>query len=180
MVRPYAYKVKILRKQRQNLLLNRAGDARLFFADVDIHFAADSEFLQIDSRFDGVAGFGDQMAGVVGFKAVHVDAVAVHRLADVVAGAVKEIFSVAGFFDHAAGGLVHLPALQRFAGLDGLLDQFDGGIASFAHHFKNLGNFVGHFRAQIPDPGDVVIDAAGGSLLTPDVEEEQVAFLDRG
>src|SRR5258708_7237845 len=102
---------KLLGKQGQNFLLNCARDAGFFFVDVNIHFAADSELGQVDSRFDGVAGFGDQVAGVVGFEAIHVDAVAVHRLSDAVAGAMKEIFAVACFFYDATPGVVDLPAL---------------------------------------------------------------------
>ena len=110
------------------------------------------------------------------FEAVHVDAVAVNGLADVVAGAMIKIFCVAGFFDDGAGGVVDLPALQRLAGGDAGEDEIDGGVAGGFDDAENFGEFFGDFSAEIADPGDVVVDAAGFGLLGEDVEEEEVAF----
>ncbi len=91
--------------------MNGAGDTGFVFVDVDVDFAAQAEIRQVDAGFDGVAGAGDQMADVVSFEAVHVDAIAVNGFPEAVAGAVSEIFAVAGFFDDGAGSFVDLPAL---------------------------------------------------------------------
>ena len=120
------------------------------------------------------------MARVVRFQAIHVDAVAMNRLANIVASAMEEILAVAGFLNHAARRAIHLPALQRLAGLHALLNQIHSGIAGFAHYSENLRVFLRHLRAQIADPGDVVIDAPRRLLLAPNIEQQQVAFLDRG
>jgi len=88
-----------------------AGYVGLVFVDVDVNFAADAEVFQVDAGLDGGAGARDELAHVVSFEAVHVGAVAVDGFADVVAGAMDEIFAEAGFFDVVAGDFVYFPAL---------------------------------------------------------------------
>src|SRR4029077_21118354 len=46
----------ILSEQREDALLDGPGDTRLLSVYVNVHFAADAELLQVDSRFDGEAG----------------------------------------------------------------------------------------------------------------------------
>src|SRR5260370_37473308 len=99
-------------------MLNGAGDASLAVARVNVHFAADSELRQINSRLDGKAGARSDAANVFGFESVHVGAVAVDTLADAVSGAVKEILCVAGFSDDVAGHFVHLPSADGLARAD--------------------------------------------------------------
>src|SRR5208282_1800969 len=100
-------------KQRQNLFLHRAGDARFFLADVDIHLAAHAELGQVDSRFDREARARHDLAVVARFEAVHVGAIAVNFLADAVPGAVDEIFSVARLANRLARHTIHFPAVNQ-------------------------------------------------------------------
>ena len=78
-----------------------------------VHFAANAEFLQIDSGLDREAGVRQQKTLVVGLEVVEVRAVTVQFRADVVAGAVGEIFRVAGVTDDGASRIVCLPAGDR-------------------------------------------------------------------
>src|SRR5438105_8353133 len=73
----------------------------------------------------------DEMARVVRFEAIHVHAVAMNFFADAVARAMKEVFPVSGFFNNATGGLVHMPALERFALRDVSANQFHSLVARF-------------------------------------------------
>src|ERR1700738_1713784 len=104
-----------LREERQDLLLHRTGHARFALTDVNIHFAADPKLPQVDPRLNRRARARNQMTNIMRFEPIHVDAVAVHALADAVACAVEKIFTVASSFDHAPRGIIHLPALQRLA-----------------------------------------------------------------
>jgi len=61
---------------------------------------------------------------------------------------VKEVFSVAGFFDDAAGGLVHLPALQRFAGLMDFWISSTAASRASRTTLKTLANLSGTFAPK--------------------------------
>ena len=64
--------------------------------DDHVDFGPDAEVVEVDARLDREAGAGQQPPVVVRFVVVHVDAVAVHRLAEAVAGAVQDLVAVAG------------------------------------------------------------------------------------
>src|ERR1700719_2886674 len=87
----------ILGEQREDALLDGPRDTRFLSVYVDIHFAADAELFQVDSRFDGEAGMRQNRAQVVGLETIHIGAVTVHFLTDTVASAMDEIFAVARF-----------------------------------------------------------------------------------
>src|SRR5262249_6804814 len=127
------------REKRHDLLLRlAAGDvdhAGLVHEDVDL--AADAELGQVDAGLDRETGARQDAAILVRLQVVHVGAVAVRLLADGVAGAVDEIFPVAGLVDHLAGGLVHLPALQYHAVLKTLADAVDGGVTGRGHDVED-------------------------------------------
>ena len=80
--------------------------------DVDVDFCAKAVvFLGvIDAGFDGEEGAWEDAAFLVGFEVVEVSAVAVDFLAEAVACAVDEEFSVASVVNQFACGLIHLPA----------------------------------------------------------------------
>src|SRR5262249_5202311 len=112
-------------------LRGSAGDVYLA-AGIDEHIdlAADAELRQVDPWLDGEAGARQDAALLVGLQVVHVGAVAVDLLTDRVAGAVAEVFAVAGRLDHRPGRLIHLPALERFARGERRSHPLDGRIAS--------------------------------------------------
>src|SRR6516164_1491304 len=114
-----------LREKREQFFLNCAGDARLFFTDIDVHFAANTKFRKIDAGLDGGTSTGNQMTNVVRFDSVHISAVAMNGSTDVVAGAMEEIFPETGFFNDPARGIVHLPALKRLPFCDAREDEID-------------------------------------------------------
>src|SRR5271165_3022293 len=99
-------------EKRQDSRLDRAGHAGFLFVHIHIHFRAHAKLREVDSGLDGIAGARDQVTLILSFESIHVNAIAVHRGADVVAGAMKEIFSVAGLFHNASRGFIHLPSLQ--------------------------------------------------------------------
>ena len=82
-------------------------------ADTDhIDLSADAEIVEIHAGFDREAGAREEPAIVVGFVVVHVDAVAVHGLAEAVAGAVQDRVAVAGVFSTVRRGAIDFPAAQ--------------------------------------------------------------------
>src|SRR5213079_1324127 len=84
-----------------------AGDVNLpGGVDVHVHLAAHAELRQVNAGFDTEAGSADDAPVVARFEAVDVRAVAVHLLADVVPGAVREVLAVARVLDHGARRVV--------------------------------------------------------------------------
>src|SRR5205823_6580782 len=97
-------------QDRQHLGLQPACDVdRPPAIDEDVDLAPDTELLEIDPRLDREAGAAQDQALLVGLQVVHVGAIAVDFLADIVAGAVDEIAAIAGLVNHAATGGVDLP-----------------------------------------------------------------------
>src|SRR6476619_4795757 len=64
--------------------------------DQDIYLTADSESGEVDSRLYRETGSGQDQTILASFEAVHVGAIAVNFLADVVAGAMNVLGAVAG------------------------------------------------------------------------------------
>ena len=64
--------------------------------DEDVDLASDAELVEVNSGLDREAGPAQDQALVVRFEVVHVGAVAVDFLADVVADAVNELWAVTG------------------------------------------------------------------------------------
>src|SRR5437660_2522850 len=150
-------------QQRQNFFLHGACDACFTVANINVHFAAHPELRQIDPRLNGVARSWNQMAAIVSFRSIHVHAIAVDRLADVMAGAMDKIFSVPGFFDDATRGPVHLPALRWFARSDRRLDKRHGIVSRPHNYLEYPVEFFRNLGAEIADPCDVVVNASGKS-----------------
>ncbi len=63
-----------------------------------------------------------------------------------------------------ANRVVHLPALDLFAGVEGLLHRLDADIARVAHDLEDLTLFVAG-RTDRAGPGDVVVDGVGPAVL---------------
>ena len=118
-----------------------AGNAGAAFVDVDIYFAADAEFREIDAGLDGSTRTRNEAAHIVSFQIIHIRAVSMNCFSNVVAGAMEKIFSVAGFFDDGARGFIDLPALQRLAGGGAGADQVHCLVASIGDGAKNFGVF---------------------------------------
>ena len=97
--------------------------------DIDLAANADSHVRHVDSRLDGEEGSGDQLAVIVGFEVIEVGSIAVDAFVKAVAGAVDEIFSIAGLCDHAAGNSVEVTAANFFATGEGLVGAFAGCLA---------------------------------------------------
>ena len=158
--------------------LDFAGDPGFAGGGEHVDLAADAELGKVDAGFDGEAGVGQDLALVVGFKVVEMRAGAVDFVGDVVAGAVGEPLGESGGANYVAGGIVGLKAADRLAGCERLLDGADGGIAGIAHGGEDELLAFGGFAANDARPGDVVEDGVGVIDAAPDVDEEEVAFLD--
>src|SRR5882757_4911299 len=74
-----------------------------------IYLAAHSKFREIDSRFHGEAGVGQDQALVVGFEVVEVGSVAVGFGGDAMPRPMGEVLSEAGTANHRTGSVVGLP-----------------------------------------------------------------------
>ena len=108
-----------------------AGDVDLAVpVDVHVHLAPRAELRQVNPRLDREARPRQHAPLLVRLQVVHVGAVAVRLLADGVAGAVTEEFSVARLLDNLPRRLIDLPALKRLTLAKRLLDSFDARIAS--------------------------------------------------
>src|SRR5882724_7895727 len=94
---------------QDQLILDFTRYFRSAVADEDVHFTAHAELRQIDARLNGKARVGNDLALVLGLQVVHVGAVAMHRYANGVSGAVDKIFCVAGGADAFTRRLVHFP-----------------------------------------------------------------------
>ena len=92
--------------------MDRRRSVGSFVAHEGVDFGADAEFGQVYPGLDGESDPRDNAAGVVGFKIVEVDTLAVYGVVDTVSQAVGEIFPVAVVGDVAAGDFVGLPALD--------------------------------------------------------------------
>src|SRR3984957_50529 len=150
-----------LGQQRNNFILNRTGDVRFFFVDVHIDFGANAEFRQVDSGLNRKAGMRNDFAVVARFQAVHVGAVAVDILPNAVAGTMHEEFPVTGLANRFAGGAVDFPAANGALFSHCVFYKFNRGVPRIPGYAENLGVGVRHALAQVPDPGDVVVDRAG-------------------
>src|SRR6266700_1036340 len=135
------YLSQFLPLNQDQLILDFTRYFRGAIADQDVDLTAHAELRQIDTRLDGKARIGDDLALVLGLKVVHVGAVAVHRHADGVPGAVDKIFSVPSGADALARGLVHFPAGDLpFAG-ESFLDFLYASIPRRRHNIKDLNLF---------------------------------------
>src|SRR5205807_2090928 len=166
-------------EQRENLALDRSGDPRALLLHVYVHLAADAELRQVNARLDRKARARDDAADILRLQAVHIRPVAVHFLADVVAGAMNEVLGIARLTNGLARGLIHLPPLDAATRRNRVLNEANSGVARGLHNGKYSGVLLRHRATQEANPGDVVIDAAGRLRLAPDVEQEQVALANR-
>jgi hypothetical protein len=96
----------------QELALDVPRHLGALLADVHVDLAAHAELGQVDPGLDREAHAGHDLALVAGLEVVDVDAVAVHLVADGVAGAVQEVGAEAALLDVAARDVVHLVAVD--------------------------------------------------------------------
>src|SRR5450755_3660762 len=100
---------------------------------------------------------------------VKVGAVAVYLRADVMACAVREIFTESRVANYLPCRIVGLPASERGSMGESILHQADGGIASLAHGVKDVMLALAGLAAHDAGPGDVVVAGAGRLLTGPDI-----------
>src|SRR5262249_970299 len=143
-----------------------------------VDLAAYAELRQVDAGLDGEAGVGDDLAVVLGLEVVHVGAGGVDLDPDRVPGAMRKIFSVTFRGDVVARRLVHFPAADAALGREGVLYDFDTGIASAAHDLEDL-LLLGGRLTHDARPRDVVVDRVRFVELRPHVEQNEVAVADR-
>src|SRR5262245_14634983 len=143
-----------------NFRLQRtAGDVHLpGLVDVDVHFTPHAKLRQVDPRLDGEAGPGHDATVVARFEAVDVGAVAVHFLADVVAGTVREFVAVTGLVDHRSRGVIDFGARERSFRGERLADAVDTGVASGSDDVKNLLVLRRHLAADESDASQVAVN----------------------
>jgi hypothetical protein len=83
---------------------------RAIRVDIHIHFAAHTEFGQVDSWLDAEARSPDDVPVLAGFQPVDVCAVTMNFLTDVVTGAVRELRTITRLLDYRSRGVIHFPA----------------------------------------------------------------------
>jgi len=143
-----------------------------------VYFAAHPKLGQINSRLDGKTRIGQDAALVVNFQIIHVGAVSVDFGGDGVAGAVNEVISEPGVLDVRTNRAVNLPTGNGAILLDGFLNGLHTHVAGVAHGRKDLFHAVRRRFTDKASPGDVVVDRAGSVFLTPDIEQNEIAFAD--
>ena len=114
----------------------------------------------------------------MGLEVVHVGAVAVDLLADVVAGAVDEAVAVTGVVDHLAAGGVDLPALEGPAGRVGL--RMHRIAASRARRRSGRSRILLGHRRQRSDAIQIAVEREWPVHPGPEVNEYEVSRLDGG
>src|SRR5258708_4050120 len=97
--------------------------------------------------------------------------------ADGMSGAVNEIIAEALLLDVAASGAVYFPSGDAAPGVDCIGHGFYAGVASVAHNLENLAHAAGRRLADKTHPRDVVIHCSGCIFLPPNVEQDQIAFV---
>src|SRR5262249_53296410 len=98
-------------EDRQDFRLESAGHVdRAGPVHEDVHLAPDAEIFEIEARLDREARPGEDQTLLVGLEIIHVGAVAVDFLADVVAGPMDEMIAVTGLVDDPSAGGVDLPS----------------------------------------------------------------------
>ena len=107
---------------------------------------------KIDARLDGKARARDDFPVVARLEPVHIRAVAVNFLPDAVAGAMHEIFSVAGFANALARHPIHFPAVNRAPVRHCFAYELDGAVSRVSHDAKNFRVRIRHALAEIARP----------------------------
>ncbi len=115
----------------------------------------------------------------MGFEIVHVRAVAVHLLADVVTDPVNEVRPEPGVVDHAAPGRVDFPAVKRPTSRVRLFHARNGGVTRGGDDPENLFAFRRNLGADESHPREIAVNSAWPIELGPEVDQHQVARCDR-
>src|SRR5262245_12627650 len=97
----------------------------------------------------------------MGLEIVHIGAVAMDLLADVVPDAVDAVSTIAGLVEHAAARGVDLPRFQEATGRVPLADAGDRGVARPGHNGEDLFIPRGDDVADIPHSGQVAVHRPG-------------------
>src|SRR5450432_571187 len=142
-----------------------------------VYFTAHAKFGQVNARFNGKTSIGDDLALVLGLQVVHVGAIAMDVLANGVSRAMYKKFAVSGVGDVLARGLVHFPSRNAAFARIGFLDLFYTCVTAAADDVENFHVLVSG-SANHAGPRDVIVDGVRSVLLAPDVQQDEVAFLD--
>src|SRR6476659_5569905 len=95
------------------------------------------------------------------------------------AGAMSGVLAVTGFLDHAAGDVVHFGAMDPFAFADVLADELSRGVARVADDVEDANEFLRDGVADVTRPGLIGANRAVLLQFADDIEEDEVAALDR-
>ena len=93
-------------------LLYFASDLRSVFSQKHINFGPNTEFWQVNPRFNRYSNAGNQFSCVVCLPIIQVDSIAVDFNPDTVTESVNKMVRVPGFFDHITSRSVHFPPLK--------------------------------------------------------------------
>src|SRR5438067_72819 len=157
-----------------------AGDFDVFVADVDVDLGADAELaFLVDAWLDGKTNAGGDETRIARLEVIDVHAVAVAFLADRVAGAMGELFAVPGALDHAARDIVDFRAVNSFSFTHIFADEFRRGIPRFPDDVEDADVFFRHGVSDEAGPGLVGVDRARLAEFANDIEQDEVAALDR-
>src|SRR5579859_4116291 len=143
-----------------------------------IDFAAHSKFREVDARFHGEAGVGQDQALVVSFEVVQVSSVAVGLGGDAMPRPMREVRSEAGVADHHPGCVVGLPPRYWRAGSKRILHCLDRCIPCLGHQGEDLALSFVWLTTDHSGPGNVVEAGSGAIHASPDVDEQEIAFAD--
>src|SRR6478609_10383857 len=125
-----------------------------------VDLAPHAELVLIDAGLNREAGPRQEEPVFTRFQAVHVGAVAVNFLADVVAGAMDELRAISGLFDHRASCVINLPARDRFSLGESLHDDGDARIPRGGDDLENTFVLFRYRDANVANSCEIAIDAA--------------------
>src|SRR5687767_13075214 len=98
--------------KRNDFRLARAGDQRLALAAIDVDLGAHAEALEIQARFDGESGPGQQPAIVMRFVIVEMRPITMDAFAEAVAGTMQDAVAIPFLLQHLPCRPIHLPAAE--------------------------------------------------------------------
>src|SRR5262249_1028956 len=116
-------------RESQDFGLNRTGHSSISLADDHIDFRTHAEVRKVHAGFARKARAWKQTAVVMGFVAVHIDAVAGDSFAETMSSCVKDFGRIARFLQDRRGGAIDFPAAHWPAFPGGLLNERNGCVA---------------------------------------------------
>jgi hypothetical protein len=146
--------------------------------DKDIHLAPDPELIEINPWLDGETRLAQDRTFFVGLEVVHVGAVAVNFLADVMPNTVNEVVAIPGIIDHAAARGVNLPRLQGTSCGVRIADAPNRRVAGGGHDGEDLLEPLRHLLSDESHASQVAVNSPRPIKLGPEVNQHKITGAD--